>query len=138
LAAATFAALAGAGARSLAVLDDSALEGDLLAFLAVAFDCAAVLAKASPGIAAKEVATATDTATDITVRSATPCITFSGENISVFISVLFWKRRESTASVVKLRNLSNIKHLSTLFKPSCKPRLQKHNKVLDVDRQKRS
>jgi hypothetical protein len=90
--------------------------------LATDFDVA-VFAKASPGAAAKDVATAIDTATDIAVRSATPCIIFSDENISVFISVVFWGG-ESTASVVKLRNLSNIKHLSTLFKPSCKNRLQ--------------
>jgi hypothetical protein len=45
-------------------------------------------------MAAKDVATAIDTATDIAVRSATPCITFSGENISVFISVLFWAAGE--------------------------------------------
>jgi hypothetical protein len=49
-----------------------------------------VLAKASTGAVAKDVASATDTATDSAVRTATPWITLSDENISVFISVLFW------------------------------------------------
>ncbi|WP_167390462.1 hypothetical protein [Caballeronia pedi] len=55
-------------------------------------------------------------------RIATPCTTFNDENISVFISVLLGGWRVPP-SVVKLLNLSNIKHLSALVKPSCKPRL---------------
>jgi hypothetical protein len=87
--------LAGAGAlialTGFALGAAAAAVSVVLAFLAADFDAAVeVFAKASPGMAAKDVATAIDTATDIAVRSATPCITFSGENISVFISVLFW------------------------------------------------
>ena len=49
-----------------------------------------VLANASTGAAANDVATAIETAIDNAVRTAMPWITFSDENISVFISVLFW------------------------------------------------
>ncbi|MBC8637557.1 hypothetical protein IAG25_12115 [Caballeronia sp. EK] len=55
-------------------------------------------------------------------RTATPCTTFNDENISVFISVLLGGWRVPP-SVVKQRNLSNIKHLSALVKLSCKPGL---------------
>jgi hypothetical protein len=49
-----------------------------------------VLAMACAGAAANDVATATDTASDRTARSAAPFITLSDENFWVFISVLFW------------------------------------------------
>ncbi|WP_235023345.1 hypothetical protein [Caballeronia glebae] len=83
----------------------------------------AVFARASAGAAAKDVATTMETAMDNAERIATPCTTFNDENISVFISVLLGGWRVPP-SVVKLRNLSNIKHLSALFKPSCKPQLR--------------
>ncbi|MFM0522873.1 MULTISPECIES: hypothetical protein [Caballeronia] len=82
----------------------------------------AVFARASAGAAAKDVATAMETAMDNAERTATPCTTFNDENISVFISVLLGGWRVPP-SVVKQRNLSNIKHLSALVKLSCKPGL---------------
>ncbi|WP_232477974.1 hypothetical protein [Caballeronia calidae] len=95
----------------------SALAGFFAVLVAVA-----VFARASAGAAAKDVATAMETARDNAERIATPCTTFNDENISVFISVLLGGWRVPP-SVVKLRNLSNIKHLSAHVKPSCKPPL---------------
>jgi hypothetical protein len=49
-----------------------------------------VLAMACTGAAANDVATATETASDKTARSAALFMTLSDENFWVFISVLFW------------------------------------------------
>jgi hypothetical protein len=59
-------------------------------FDGVAEAVVAGMANASTGAAANDVATTTDTAIDRAVRTAAPWITFNDENISVFISVLFW------------------------------------------------
>lgn len=48
------------------------------------------------------------------------------------------ERQELSASVVKPRKISNIKHLKALVKPACKLRLQKANKYSALDRKKRS
>jgi hypothetical protein len=48
------------------------------------------------------------------------------------------ERLELSASVVKPRKISNIKHLKALFKPACKVRLQITNKYGAPDQKKRS
>ncbi|MEI5997660.1 hypothetical protein H3V53_10730 [Paraburkholderia bengalensis] len=48
--------------------------------------------------------------------------------MSVFIGVLGWSGERVFASVVKQLKISNIKHLSTVVKPSCQARLIKANK----------
>jgi hypothetical protein len=116
--AATLAAFAGFGAFSEVFATRAGCSARAADFL-TGFDAVVVFARASAGAAAKDVATAMETAIDNAERTATPCTTINDENISVFISVLLGGWRVPP-SVVKLRNLSNIKHLPTLFKPSCK------------------
>ena len=83
------AAFAGFGALRVVFATRAGFSACAVDFFAVLV-AVAVFARASAGAAAKDVATAMETAMDNAERTATPCTTFNDENISVFISVLFW------------------------------------------------